>query len=268
MPSPSEPRTSRLYHARTGTAFAAHGALAVTFAAVATMLVIAIGARSAGAPLFWAVAAGQLAMLALVVAITRRVRGGASTLGLRAPPLRALVGCGLLGSSFWYVNMRIVNLLPLPPVEETTLQRLVEEPPLWGALLAVAVVPAVCEELVFRGVLARSLVPRWSPVVAIVVSAALFSGYHFSILQLLPTFLLGLVFAHVALCSDSAIPTMVAHFLNNAIALSIARGELPGVARVLGDHPIASLVGTVVVSVVGIGVATLRPVRPLRAELS
>lgn len=224
------------------------------------MLVVGIGARSAGAPLYAAVAAGQLAMLLLVVAITRRVRGGTATLGLRTAPARALVGCALLGATFWYVNMRIVDLLPFPPVDKSALQQLVDVPPWWAALLTIAVVPAICEELVFRGVLVRSLVPRWSPAFAIIVSAALFAGYHFSILQLIPTFLLGLVFAHVALCSDSAIPTMVAHLLNNAIALSVARGELPGLARVMREFPTASLVGCIGLSLVGLGLATVRPV--------
>lgn len=260
MTSPIEPRTSRLYHARQGTAFTAHGALAVALAAVATMLTFGIGLRVVGAPLFVAVAVGQIAMTLLVAVITRRVRGGADTLGLRRPPARAVLGCVLLGVTFWYLNMRIVSLLPLPPAAESPLQEMVSVPPLWAALLAIAVVPAICEEIVFRGIVTRSLVPRWSAGFAIIVSAAVFSAYHFSIVQLVPTFLLGLVFAHVALCSDSAIPTMVAHFLNNAVALSIARGELPGLSRTLAEHPHVTLAGCVAASVLGFVLATFRPV--------
>jgi sodium transport system permease protein len=192
--------------------------------------------------------------------VNRRVGGGLRTLGLRAPSRRAVVGAVLLGCTFWYINMTVVSLLPLPSAEDSPLQQLVNVPPLWGALLAIAVVPAVCEELVFRGVLVRSIVGPWSVGFAVIVSAAMFAAYHLSILQLVPTFLLGLVLALVAVCSDSAIPTMIAHFLNNAIALTIARGELPGVASVLREHPTLALAGAILAFAAGLGLATSRPV--------
>lgn len=264
MTSPSSPRTSRLYHGGRGTAFTPVGAIALVFAAGATLLTVGVALRSLGAQLYEAVAAGQLAMAALVMGITLRVQGGPGSLGLRRPPPQALVGCVLVGCTFWYINMRLVSLLPLPESATAPLQQLVSLPPLWLAIVTIAVVPAVCEELVFRGVLARSLRMHDTAgmhAFAVLGSALLFSGYHLSVVQAIPTFVLGLVFAHVALCSDSVFPTMVAHFLNNAIGVTIARGELPEATRAMESHPTVTLVSAIVVGVAGVALASRREVR-------
>jgi len=85
------------------------------------------------------------------------------------------------------------------------------------------VLPALCEEVVFRGVLLQALATRLVPVAAVALSAALFAAYHMSLVQLIPTFTLGIVFATVTLRARSIVPTMVAHLLNNAFALRAQR---------------------------------------------
>lgn len=105
---------------------------------------------------------------------------------------------------------------------------------LFGVLFVVAVLPAVLEELVFRGLLLEGL-KNFGSVAAVLVCGALFSLYHQNPAQTVYQFLCGAGFALVALKAGSALPTMLAHFLNNAfiiIAQKLWGGELPRPAQI------------------------------------
>jgi len=119
-------------------------------------------------------------------------------------------------------------------------------------LVAVAMFPAIGEELVFRGVLARGLARTLVAPLAVLASACAFSAFHMNLAQLLPTFVLGLAFAAIALRADSCVPSMIAHALNNTVALLVTRDAVPGVERALLGHPVTSSIGALAISLVGI----------------
>jgi len=87
-------------------------------------------------------------------------------------------------------------------------------------LLVVAVVPAVVEELVFRGVVQRNLV-RWtgSRTVGVWLAAAVFSAVHFQFFGFVPRLLLGLLLGYLYEWSGNILLPMAAHFTNNALQL-------------------------------------------------
>ena len=86
-------------------------------------------------------------------------------------------------------------------------------------LFSVAAVPAVFEELAFRGVLQPLLIRftgrAW---LGIVLSALIFSAIHFQFYGFLPRVLLGGLFGWLAYRTGSLLPGMAAHFVNNALA--------------------------------------------------
>lgn len=89
----------------------------------------------------------------------------------------------------------------------------------WGmaaGLVFAALLPAVCEELIFRGCILANARSAAGDVPAIFISAFLFALYHGSIQQTLYQFACGCIFALIALRSGSVLPSMLAHFLNNA----------------------------------------------------
>lgn len=88
-----------------------------------------------------------------------------------------------------------------------------------GVLFVVAVLPAVFEEVFFRGVLLNGLKGQ-SPWVAALVCGCLFSLFHQNPAQTLYQLVCGVAFALIALRSGSILPTVVAHFLNNAFIIS------------------------------------------------
>ena len=91
-----------------------------------------------------------------------------------------------------------------------------------GVLIAVALLPAVMEETIFRGVLLgglRSFKTGW----AVVICGALFSLYHQNPAQTVYQFCCGACFALVVWRAGSILPTVIAHFLNNAFILILTK---------------------------------------------
>jgi sodium transport system permease protein len=89
-------------------------------------------------------------------------------------------------------------------------------------LLAVAVTPAICEELVFRGVLLQGLSSGSTARRAVIGSALVFGAFHLSfetVIRFLPTAWLGLLFGLVVWRTRSIFPSMLMHFVNNATVL-------------------------------------------------
>lgn len=88
------------------------------------------------------------------------------------------------------------------------------------ALLVIAVLPAIFEETMFRGLLSRNMhVSGWGLVQTVFIAGALFSVYHGNPEQTLYQFASGVCLTFVAVKAGSIFPTMIAHFLNNALIL-------------------------------------------------
>lgn len=87
-------------------------------------------------------------------------------------------------------------------------------------LFVVALVPAVCEELAFRGVLQSQLAKGFKNVHAgIWASAFVFSFVHFQFYGFLPRLLLGAFFGYLVIYSGSLWSAIALHFLNNGTAV-------------------------------------------------
>jgi membrane protease YdiL (CAAX protease family) len=87
----------------------------------------------------------------------------------------------------------------------------------------IALLPAICEELFFRGVLQRIIIQMTrNPWVGIVITAVLFSALHMQFMGFLPRMFLGIVLGAFYWFSGSIWTSMIAHFVNNAVQVIIA----------------------------------------------
>jgi membrane protease YdiL (CAAX protease family) len=94
--------------------------------------------------------------------------------------------------------------------------------PWWLVLLAIAVGPALNEELWFRGYLGRGLVGRYGPTAGILLTSLLFGVAHLSVVQGTYAAVLGL-WLHLAYRATRSLwVPVLGHFLNNALAALIA----------------------------------------------
>ncbi len=89
------------------------------------------------------------------------------------------------------------------------------------ALILMALLPAIFEELVFRGILLNGLRKGLSDISALFISALMFALMHGSIQQLVYPFALGLVLGWLAMRTGSTFTSMLVHFLNNTIVIII-----------------------------------------------
>jgi sodium transport system permease protein len=111
--------------------------------------------------------------------------------------------------------------------------------PTWQLLLYIAVLPAICEELAFRGVLLSGLRRKLRPVALVVVVGLIFGLFHVSLYRIAPTALLGMILTVIALMTGSVFPGMLLHFGNNA--LSVLGGGLLSPDTLLWWHYAAGI---------------------------
>ena len=116
-------------------------------------------------------------------------------------------------------------LLKETQMEELTRQLLVMKsiPDLLVNLLMLALIPAIGEELIFRGCL-QKIFGRWTGNhhIAIWLTAIIFSTIHFQFYGFMPRMFLGALFGYLLVWSGSLWLPILAHFLNNGIAVITA----------------------------------------------
>jgi membrane protease YdiL (CAAX protease family) len=88
-------------------------------------------------------------------------------------------------------------------------------------LIAVAVIPAVFEESLFRGAMLNGF-ERKNALQPILFIAVCFALYHGSITQFVYQLIYGVMLTALAYKSGSALPSMIAHFINNALVLVLS----------------------------------------------
>jgi hypothetical protein len=106
------------------------------------------------------------------------------------------------------------------------------------AVFIVAFFPALFEELLFRGVI-QNFLTKWlrQPVIAIVITSVLFSLIHLSIYLFLSRIILGLALGLIFYYTKNIWVTIIAHFINNFLALSVLfYSNLQGKAAVVNQQ--------------------------------
>ncbi|MDP3387847.1 MAG: type II CAAX endopeptidase family protein [Eubacteriales bacterium] len=93
---------------------------------------------------------------------------------------------------------------------------------LTNQILMIAVLPAIVEELLFRGLFLSSFLKHTRPSIAIIATSLMFAAMHFSLLKLVTTFILGCTFGYVVYKSKSIYPAIFLHFLNNGFSVLVA----------------------------------------------
>ena len=137
---------------------------------------------------------------------------------------------GFLGAFFIILGMYPINivvsyilitLFPQSADNVVTTFSTIMDGNIVGIFLVIAVAPAICEEMLFRGLIYHSMKCRYRTPVAIGIVAALFGIYHMSLVKFIPTGLLGLVLCYVVYKTRSIYPSMMMHCINNAFSVAV-----------------------------------------------
>lgn len=117
-------------------------------------------------------------------------------------------------------------------------------------LVMIGVIAAVGEELIFRGLLQRLLYDLVKNVhLAIIITAILFSAFHFQFFSFLPRFVLGIIMGYLMYLGRSIWFPIIAHFVNNAMGVIYyyfnSRGSADDMLEEIGTSsmmPMAALI--------------------------
>lgn len=82
-----------------------------------------------------------------------------------------------------------------------------------------AVIPAIAEELLIKGLIFYTLRKRFNVIVSVIIASILFSACHLSITQFISHFLFSCFTFWVYLRTGSILLPMVIHFINNLFAI-------------------------------------------------
>lgn len=136
---------------------------------------------------------------------------------VRSRPWATFFWCALAAMGAIIPSSCLQELMPeLPNIVEEEFDMILRDR--WG-YFAIGLLAPVCEELVFRGAVLRALL-RWTPRhwLAIVISALLFALIHANPIQMPHAFLVGLLLGWLYYRTDSIVPGIVYHWVNNSIA--------------------------------------------------
>jgi sodium transport system permease protein len=180
-----------------------------------------VGANMLSVALVTQIALIAAPALLMTVMLTRSPR---KTLLLNRPPLLAIPAAILLAVMLHpavnALQTAVVWLYPLSDPIKQSLAGLVADAPSFGMLLLViAVVPAICEELAFRGFILSGLRHLGHKRRAILVSAVFFGLAHSVFQQSLIACLMGVILAYIAVQTGSLLPGILFHMTHNALGL-------------------------------------------------
>ena len=175
---------------------------------------------------------GQFLGLAVPAALLARWHSSRPQAFVRLRPpgwdllVLSIVGlAGLIPVVMWLGTFN--EQLPLPPwieeFEQSQIEMLekllVQDMPVLVNLFVLALTPAICEELLFRGYVQRQVERGVGVVGGILFSGIAFGLYHLRLTQVVPLAILGLYLAYLVWRTGSLWPAIVVHFANNAFAV-------------------------------------------------
>jgi sodium transport system permease protein len=146
---------------------------------------------------------------------------------LRKPKLRELLGSFFLWVGVYSIEIIVSVILSNFMKEsatnvQSTFDTMLEQPILL-LVLVIALMPAVGEELLFRGFLFGTLRDKVKPMTAMLIVSAIFGIYHMSLIKFITTAILGFLLVWVVYQTGSIFCSILIHFCNNLLSVFIMK---------------------------------------------
>lgn len=126
-------------------------------------------------------------------------------------------------------------------MHDETMRALLRADYVWSIpaqILCLAIIPAIAEEMLFRGLLQRSLEEVWRPLSAALCTTIVFALLHFQPSMFLPMVVLSAVLSLLAQRSQSLVPGMILHAVFNASMVGMYHGGLAEFAGITTHVPL------------------------------
>ncbi|MBQ9929027.1 MAG: CPBP family intramembrane metalloprotease [Lachnospiraceae bacterium] len=191
---------------------------------VLLLLVLYVGTAVTVRNPFGGVIVQQLLILAVPVVVVWYMKSDYKKLFSLQKPKKGTVLAGIcLYVGAFSLEMALVGiltkLLPASAENVTASFEVLMDQPTILIVLVMALMPAVGEEIFFRGFLYGGLKHKYDVKWAVLISAIIFGAFHMSLVKLIPTAMLGACFAYIVYKSGSIYIGMTLHFINNAFLM-------------------------------------------------
>ena len=172
----------------------------------------------------WGTAVVQLLIFGMPVLYSLYIKADMKKLySLRLPKIIDILGAVVLWAGSFLINQVIVQLLskafPSMVENSSSLNDSILSAGFVPALIVVGFMPAIAEEAAFRGFLFGTLKNKTKVWIAVLISAALFGAYHMNLLQFFTGLFMGCFMAYMTYKSESILPSVVFHMLNNSLSV-------------------------------------------------
>lgn len=117
------------------------------------------------------------------------------------------------------LTLNFLKLLGYIPREDSSYLPSLKGGLIVPALIVIAVLPAIFEEFLFRGIISRNVRESAGDIRSIFIVGFCFALFHGSPEQTVYQFISGCTFSFVAIRAGSILPSILMHFLNNAIII-------------------------------------------------
>jgi membrane protease YdiL (CAAX protease family) len=156
---------------------------------------------------------------AVLVAVAPLGQAALPALGIRQAGWRPVV-LGVIGTLALSVGVSQLGLEPKAMKEAVDIVR--QPGALARSLIILSVLAPMVEELVFRGLVYGWVAGRWGTVPAWLVSSIAFALAHYEPAHIILVLPLGLLFGYLRRRTDSLLPSLAAHIVNNGFAVLAA----------------------------------------------
>lgn len=158
-------------------------------------------------------------LCAVAVAVTPLGPSAAPALGLRGATWRPIV-FGALGTILLSFGVSQLGVEPEGVKQAIDIARQPGE--LLKSLVVLALLAPLVEELIFRGLLYGWIAGRWGTFPAWIVSSLAFAAAHYEPAHIILVLPLGFLFGWLRRRTDSLLPSLVSHVINNGFAVIAA----------------------------------------------
>ncbi len=127
-------------------------------------------------------------------------------------------------------------------------------PEMFFVVAVVSFTPAICEEILFRGLVQKNISLAKNSVVGFIVTGTIFGLYHFNPFLVLPLIMIGIYLSFLQYRAQSIVLPMIIHFVNNTIsvvAVFYSGYQSSNEMTLLGamdTTPLSSVLGLIVLS--------------------
>lgn len=149
------------------------------------------------------------------------------TFSIKIPTVKQFIGGIIFGLGMVCINMIVSQILEKLFGDSAanltqSVDMIYQNSDLIQRILVIGLLPAICEEILFRGYFYSSIKEKMKPVTAMIIVSAVFGLYHMNLVQSLGAGIIGMFLVIALSRTECIFIPMIMHFMNNSLSVIIS----------------------------------------------